>query len=240
MDSLAKGDDGAVAAFWVRAHEVEPATPASRVRTVGSGTVTSAAEGPPRGGLLPTTPPPDAVLPERNPQAPAPGETIPTHYTRCFVCGTEHEAGLRLSVVAGEGLSLTGSFTVTDHHQGAPGLAHGGLLTAAFDDALGSLNWMLTAPAVTARLEVDFRRPVPVGSLLVFEAHVVGVKGRKVFSRAVGRLGGADGPVAVTAAAMFVQVPIEHFTTHGRAEDIERARADRAVQRSVENLEVNP
>ena len=202
--------------------------------------MTSAADVPQRGGLLPTTPPPDAVLPERNPNAPAPGDVIPTHYTRCFVCGTEHDAGLRLVVIAGEGLTLTGRFIVTEHHQGAPGLAHGGLLTAAFDDALGSLNWLLTAPAVTARLEIDFRRPVPVGSTLHIEAQVVGIKGRKVFSRAVGRLDDPAGPVALTAAAMFIQVPLEHFATHGRAEDVERARADRAVRRSVENLEVNP
>ena len=202
--------------------------------------MTSAPDTPARGGLLPTTPPPDAVLPERNPSAPAPGAAIPSHYERCYVCGGEHEAGLRLEVVAGEGLTLTGRFTVTEHHQGAPGLAHGGLLTAAFDDALGSLNWLLTAPAVTARLEVDFRRPVPVGSTLHIAAQVVGVKGRKVFSRAVGRLDDPEGPVAVTAAAMFIQVPLEHFTTHGRPEDVERARADRSVRRSVENLEVNP
>jgi acyl-coenzyme A thioesterase PaaI-like protein len=202
--------------------------------------VTSPADTPQRGGLLPTTPPPDAVLPERNPNAPAPGERIPTHYARCYVCGTDHEAGLHLVVVAGEGLTLTGTFTVTEHHQGAPGLAHGGLLTAAFDDALGSLNWMLTAPAVTGRLEVDFRRPVPVGSTLHIRAEVVGVKGRKVFSRATGRLDDPEGPVAVSAAAMFIQVPIEHFTTHGRPEDVERARVDRSVLRSVENLEVNP
>ena len=193
-----------------------------------------------RTGLLPTTPPADAVLPDRNPEAPAPGQVIPSHYSRCFVCGDQHEAGLSLTVVAGEGLSLTGRFTVGEHHQGAPGLAHGGLLTAAFDDALGSLNWLLTAPAVTARLEVDFRRPVPVGSTLHIEARVVGVKGRKVFSRAVGRLGSTEGPVALTASALFIQVPLEHFTTHGRAEDIERARQDRSVRRSVEHLEVNP
>jgi acyl-coenzyme A thioesterase PaaI-like protein len=203
--------------------------------------VTSDAGIPGRGGLLPTTPPPDAVVPERNPQAPAPGEPIPSHYSRCYVCGDEHAMGLGLRVVAGEGLTLSGEFTVTEHHQGAPGLAHGGLLTAAFDDALGSLNWLLTAPAVTGRLETDFRRPVPVGSTLHISAEVVGVKGRKVFTRAVGRLDAPDGPVALTAAALFVQVPIEHFTTHGRAEDVERARADRAVLRSVANLpEVNP
>ena len=44
----------------------------------------------------------------------------------------------------------------------------------------------------------------------------------------------------MTAAALFVQVPIEHFTTHGRREDIVRAKEDRQVRGSLENLEVNP
>lgn len=195
---------------------------------------------PSRGGLLPTTPPPDAVLPERSPVAPAPGERIPSHYTKCFGCGTEAEHGLHLTLFAGEGLSLYGTFTVSDQHQGAPGLAHGGLLTTAFDDALGSLNWLLSSPSVTGRLEVDFRRPVPVGSTLHIEAAVVGVKGRKIFSRAVGRLDAEDGPVAMTAASLFVQVPVEHFVSHGRPEDVARAREDRFVRGSLANLEVNP
>ena len=195
---------------------------------------------PSRGGLLPTTPPIDAVLPERNPSAPLPGEPIPSHYTRCYGCGVDHESGLHLVMVAGEGLSLHGTFTVTDHHQGAPGLAHGGLLTTALDDALGALNWLLSSPAVTGRLEVDFRRPVPVGTTLHIRTEVVGVKGRKVFTRAVGRLDAPDGPIAVSAAALFVQVPIEHFVTNGRPEDVARAAQDRLVRGSLENLEVNP
>jgi len=195
---------------------------------------------PSRGGLLPTTPPPDAVLPERSPAAPPPGEPVPSHYSLCYGCGVAHDTGLHLTMIAGEGLSLHGTFTVTDHHQGAPGLAHGGLLTTALDDALGSLNWLLSSPAVTGRLEVDFRRPVPVGTTLHIRTDVVGVKGRKVFTRAVGRLDAPDGPIAVTAAALFIQVPVEHFSDHGRAEDVERAREDRAVRSSLRNLEVNP
>ena len=195
---------------------------------------------PSRGGLLPTTPPPDAVLPERSPAAPAPGEPVPSHYSLCYGCGVAHDTGLHLTMIAGEGLSLHGTFTVSDHHQGAPGLAHGGLLTTALDDALGSLNWLLSSPAVTGRLEVDFRRPVPVGTTLHIRTDVVGVKGRKVFTRAVGRLDAPAGPIAVTAAALFIQVPVEHFSDHGRAEDVERAREDRAVRSSLRNLEVNP
>jgi acyl-coenzyme A thioesterase PaaI-like protein len=61
-------------------------------------------------------------------------------------------------------LQVRGSFTVTEHHQGAPGLAHGGVTSAAVDEGMGYLLWLVGSPAVTARLEVDFRRPVPVGS----------------------------------------------------------------------------
>jgi acyl-coenzyme A thioesterase PaaI-like protein len=119
-------------------------------------------------------------------------------------------------------------FVVSEHHQGAPGLAHGGVLTTAVDEILGSLNWLLAGPAVTGRLEVDFRRPVPIGSRLYVDAEVVGVKGRKVFTRAVGRLDSAEGPVAVSAAALFIQVPLQHFVDHGAREHVDQAIEDRA------------
>ena len=133
-----------------------------------------------------------------------------------------------MRITAGEGLSVAGDFTVTEHHQGAPGLAHGGLLTAAFDEVLGSLNWLLGDPVVTAQIQTEFRRPVPVGSVLHIDAHVVGVAGRKVFTSAEGRLDGADGQLAVTASALFIKVPIEHFLKHGNREHIEQAIIDRA------------
>ncbi|MEY3098759.1 MAG: hypothetical protein RIS32_550, partial [Actinomycetota bacterium] len=61
-------------------------------------------------------------------------------------------------------MSITAQFTVTDLHQGAPGLAHGGLLSCAFDEALGKLMWLVREPAVTGKLETSFLAPVPVGS----------------------------------------------------------------------------
>ncbi len=47
-------------------------------------------------GALPTTPPPDAVLPTRGPDAPAPGQPIPLHYRWCLGCGSDEPAGLHL------------------------------------------------------------------------------------------------------------------------------------------------
>lgn len=188
---------------------------------------------------LPTEPSEDAVLPPRHPSAPAPGEELLSHYRFCFGCGVDHPTGLHLRVSAGEGLTIRAQFLVTEHHQGAPGLAHGGLLAAAFDESLGALNWLLQHPAVTGRLETDFRRPVPVGSTLYIEAEVTGIAGRKVYTRAVGRLDEPEGPVAVTAAALFVRVGMEHFVTHGRADEVAVARADAASGRT-RSFGVNP
>ena len=185
-------------------------------------------------------PPADAILPPRHPDAPAPGEQIGSHYAECFGCGEDHPTGLHLHVLAGEGLTLTATFEVTRDHQGAPGLAHGGLLSCAFDEALGALNWLLLMPAVTGRLETDFRRPVPVGSVLHVRAAIVGVSGRKIFARAVGHLDGPEGPLAVTAAALFLAVPMQHFRSHGRAEDVDRAISEGRVGRVREDFEVNP
>lgn len=191
---------------------------------MGAGTVTGMASSPSQD----TTPPQDAVVPERSDHAPAPGTPIPSHYRWCFGCGDDHPTGLHMSITAGEGLTVSGVFRVSEHHQGAPGLAHGGVLSTALDEILGSLNWLLAGPAVTGRLECDFRRPVPVGTDLVIDAEVVGVKGRRVYTRATGYLGSRDGQVAVRAAAIFVQVPLQHFVDHGSAEQVRQAVEDRA------------
>lgn len=188
-----------------------------------------------------TIAPEDAVLPRRAIDGPRPGDEVPSHYRWCFGCGVDHDTGLHLRIIAGEGLAVVARFVPTDHHQGAPGLAHGGLLACAFDEALGSLNWLLGATAVTARLECDFRRPVPTGSELVITAHVTGVVGRKVYMAAEGALGDG-GPIAVTATALFIQVPVEHFTTHGDAQKVAEAIADRAKGGPSwgTSVEVNP
>ena len=160
-----------------------------------------------------TTPPEGALIPARHPLAPATGTKVPSHYGHCFGCGELHPTGLHLVARVGEGATITAEFTVTENHQGAPGLAHGGLLSLAFDEALGKLMWLLRSPAVTARLETDFIRPVPLGTTLFITAEITGQVNRKVYSAAVGRLGSPDGEIAVRAAALYVIVPMSHFLT---------------------------
>ncbi|MEU3349200.1 PaaI family thioesterase [Streptomyces sp. NPDC006700] len=185
-------------------------------------------------------PPPDAVAPVRHPDAPAPGELLGSHYAECFGCGGEQPHGLHLQARAGDGVAITAEFTVQPAHQGAPGLAHGGVLATALDEALGSLNWLLRTIAVTGRLETDYVRPVPVGTTLHLDAEVTAVAGRKIYSRATGRVGGPDGPVAVRAEALFIEVKVDHFVDHGREQEIQAVMNDPDQVRRVRAFEVNP
>ncbi|MFJ6635245.1 PaaI family thioesterase [Streptomyces sp. NPDC091376] len=180
------------------------------------------------------------MAPVRHPDAPAPGELLGAHYEYCFGCGGGQPHGLHLEARAGEGVSLTAEFTVAPAHQGAPGLAHGGVLTTALDETLGSLNWLLRVIAVTGRLETDFVRPVPVDTVLFLQAEVTAVSGRKIYSRATGRIGGPDGPVAVRAEALFIEVKVDHFIDNGRPEEIQAAMADPDQVRRARAFEVNP
>jgi len=73
------------------------------------------------------------------------------------------------------GDAIVGSFTPGSAHQGYRGLMSGGLLAAIFD----CLHYRLALVrgvvlAVTARIEVDYRAPVPLGRPVRFEARLVG------------------------------------------------------------------
>ena len=188
-----------------------------------------------------TTPPEGSIIPNRHPESPATGSELPSHFKHCFGCGDLHPTGLHLKARVGEGLTISAQFTVTENHQGAPGLAHGGLLSLAFDEALGKLMWLLRAPAVTARLETDFLAPVPIGTTLYISARILGQQGRKVYSEAEGRIGGVDGPVAVRAASLFVIVPMKHFLENAPAEYIAAIKANPELLSFVDpEFNINP
>lgn len=178
---------------------------------------------------------PDGVeRPEPHPDSPPPGTDLGAHYAGCFACGAA-DGGLRMRFVAGQDMTVRATYTVVEAHQGAPSLAHGGVLSAAIDEALGSLAVYVGQPTVTGRLSLEYRRPVPVGTVVHIVARLDGRAGRKLYYSADARLDAPDGPVAVRAEAVFVAVGIEHFERYA-GEGVRGMRADRAQRW----LAVNP
>ncbi|KAA0150469.1 hypothetical protein FNF29_05272 [Cafeteria roenbergensis] len=68
---------------------------------------------------------------------------------------------------------------------GHPGIVHGGALAASFDDAFGALFFSRRmGNGFTARLEIDYKRPVPAGTPLRLVSEVDSIEGRKVWMKA--------------------------------------------------------
>lgn len=162
-----------------------------------------------------TTPPPGASAPVPTEGRANVALASLAGFQGCFGCGNEAESGLRLRHTGAQDGVVTCEFTVRTEHQGAPGLCHGGVLATAMDEALGGAAWLLGNRYVTGRLETDYLAPVPVGSDVHLRAWCTGVDGRKAYLEGEARVGAPDGPVAVRAAGVFIEVPQEHFVPQG-------------------------
>ncbi len=128
----------------------------------------------------------------------------PRHW--CFGCGEANPEGLGIQFRI-EGRRVTGEFKTRRTHQGFPGVAHGGIAAAAIDEAMGWAMYAAGAWAMTARLQVRYRRPLPLGERLEVSAEVVRDRGR--WLEAEGRLRVLDGPLVTEAKAVFIRLPAE-------------------------------
>jgi acyl-coenzyme A thioesterase PaaI-like protein/SAM-dependent methyltransferase len=160
----------------------------------------------------------------REPRAVPAAVRQPHHpdFADCFGCAPDRDTALGVRVVGAPAVEGRFVFTVTGAHQGAPGTAHGGVLAAALDEALGIAAWSLGRPHATGRLEVDYLLPVPVGATLSIRTSRTGAEGRKLHLAAEARLGGPDGPVAVRASALYVELSAD-LTAPGGFQVVHRA-----------------
>ena len=60
-----------------------------------------------------------------------------------------------------------------ERHQGYDGWLHGGILGAILDDVMANWYFLRGVKAVTGRMEVRYRSPVPIGESLRFESWLV-------------------------------------------------------------------
>ena len=83
----------------------------------------------------------------------------------CFACGTLNTNGLGLVLHLERERAWT-ELTLDRRFEGWEGIAHGGIVSTILDEVMA---WSLVASddwGVTARLGVDFRRPVPIDTAL--------------------------------------------------------------------------
>jgi acyl-coenzyme A thioesterase PaaI-like protein len=118
--------------------------------------------------------------------------------------------------------SALGLVTFGSAYEGPPGSVHGGFVAAAFDEVLGYVQSLGERPGMTGTLITRYRLPTPLHTELRFEAELVGMEGRKIFTKAhvIGH-----GRVCAEAEGIFISVERERF------QELEKLRAEREKER---------
>lgn len=83
----------------------------------------------------------------------------------CFVCGTKNPHGLGASFYD-DGREVWTELTPAEHHQGWPGVLHGGISSAILDETIGRVAFLHDRWVQTGKLALRFVRPAPLGVLL--------------------------------------------------------------------------
>ncbi len=126
----------------------------------------------------------------------------PRHW--CYGCGDRNPEGLHIEFEV-DGRNVSGRFVGRAAHQGYPGVAHGGIAAAVLDEAMGWAMYAAGAWAMTARMEVKYRRPLPLGEELLVTAAVVRDRGRRLEAEAAVRT--LAGDLLAHASGLFLRVP---------------------------------
>ncbi|MFI6367385.1 PaaI family thioesterase [Nocardia sp. NPDC050630] len=140
---------------------------------------------------------------------------LPPHVDGCFGCGPRNPASVGIALNL-ENDRIIGHCTLDERHQGAPGVAHGGVIAAILDEASGTVPTAMCVPAVTAKLEVNYVRPAPLHRPMIVTAILDRREGeRKLHIHA--RLE-HDGELIAEGNALFIAVSPDHFVAQGAQE----------------------
>ena len=121
---------------------------------------------------------------------------------RCFVCGNGNPIGLNVRFRL-DGDVCRAEFTPGEAHVGYDGVTHGGILFSLLDDVMANYVFLRGERCYTAKAEVRYRGPLPIGTAVKLEGRQVRRKGRLVVLE--GRvLRADDGEVVAEATGSFM------------------------------------
>ena len=120
----------------------------------------------------------------------------------CFACGELNEVGLHLLLNLESGRCWT-ELEMPPRFEGWEGIIHGGILCTVMDEVMA---WALVVAdnwGVTARLSVDFRKPVTVGQRIRAEGWVTDTR-RRIHLTAGRMVDAETGVELVRAEAIYL------------------------------------
>ncbi len=126
----------------------------------------------------------------------------------CYVCGQDNPVGLKVQFHQ-QGDQVVTHFTPGPEHQGYPDRMHGGIASALLDETIGRAGFIHGYWTFTAKFEVKYRKPIPLGQKITVTGEVTRDRGRMVEAR--GRILLADGTVAVEGSGLYVKLKPEEL-----------------------------
>jgi uncharacterized protein (TIGR00369 family) len=123
------------------------------------------------------------------------------------VCGVENPFGLRLKFYDTGPGEVTAEYTVPTEYQSYPGMVHGGVIAAMLDETAGRTQMGADPPRFmfTARLDIRYRKNVPVGEPLRLVGRALGSKRRT--ATASSAIYDMEDNLLAEAKAVLVNVP---------------------------------
>ncbi len=129
----------------------------------------------------------------------------------CFICGLENPVGLRLRIYETEPGMVEACYTAPEHFQSYPGVLHGGIVATLIDEVSGR-SLMGTAEQTrfmfTARIEVKYRKNVPIGKSLRIVGKALKDRGHSAEAWA-GIYDAGSGELLAEGTTLLVNIPQE-------------------------------
>ena len=125
----------------------------------------------------------------------------------CFVCGRLNPRGLYVTFYDNGDDTVWADHVISAAYQGYPGIVHGGVQAAILDEIVGRVSLIENFHhfMMSVRLDVKYRKPVPVGKPIRFVGRRLQLKSRT--GRATGEILLPDGTVATEASMTLAALP---------------------------------
>ena len=129
----------------------------------------------------------------------------PNSGNHCFGCGGANDSGMKLTFeLDQDARRVIGKFTLGPRYGGGAGFAHGGIIAVLLDEAMGKISKLADERAVTAELNIEYRKPVPVHAEIIVSGWQESEKGRNRFR--VAEIHDAHGNLLARGRGRFVVV----------------------------------
>lgn len=107
-----------------------------------------------------------------------------------------------------QGPGFVCNFALSKRYSGPPGHCHGGIIATILDDAMSKLNQLRGQVAATAKIQIDYLKPVPLRAPLRVFSREISKRGRRLVRTA--EIVNRQGIVLARARGVFIIINPGH------------------------------